>query len=117
MDSSGRHQLAWPGTFYFHFDFVYIGDSFVSLKPLTPSQTTNCKVLQTQSLQMTILTLSQTTIFRLFQSLQTTISNLMKMEESSQDEEKNAVEKREIARYDQFLLFLQCFQKACTADT
>ena len=25
--------------------------------------------------------------------------------------------KGEIARYEQFLLFLQCFQKTCTADT
>ena len=30
---------------------------------------------------------------------------------------ENTVVKGEIARYEQFLLFLQCFQKACTADT
>ena len=30
---------------------------------------------------------------------------------------ENTVEKGEIARYEQFLLFPQCFQKACTADT
>ena len=30
---------------------------------------------------------------------------------------ENTVGKREIARYEQFLLFPQCFQKACTADT
>ena len=30
---------------------------------------------------------------------------------------KNTVGKGEIARYEQFLLFPQCFQKACTADT
>ena len=29
----------------------------------------------------------------------------------------NAVGKGEIARYEQFLLFPQCFQKACTTDT
>ena len=29
---------------------------------------------------------------------------------------ENAVEKGEIARYEQFLLFTQCFQKTCTAD-
>ena len=29
---------------------------------------------------------------------------------------KNTVEKEEIAHYQQFLLFPQCFQKACTAD-
>ena len=29
----------------------------------------------------------------------------------------NTVEKGEIARYEQFLLFPQCFQKTCTADT
>ena len=30
---------------------------------------------------------------------------------------ENNVGKGEIARYEQFLLFPQCFQKACTADT
>ena len=30
---------------------------------------------------------------------------------------ENTVGKGEIARYEQFLLFPQCFQKACTADT
>ena len=30
---------------------------------------------------------------------------------------ENTMEKGEIARYEQFLLFPQCFQKACTADT
>ena len=30
---------------------------------------------------------------------------------------ENIVEKGEIARYEQFLLFPQCFQKACTANT
>ena len=29
---------------------------------------------------------------------------------------ENTVGKGEIARYEQFLLFLQCFQKTCTAD-
>ena len=30
---------------------------------------------------------------------------------------ENIVEKGEIARYEQFLLFPLCFQKTCTADT
>ena len=30
---------------------------------------------------------------------------------------ENTVGEGEIARYEQFLLFLQCFQKTCTADT
>ena len=30
---------------------------------------------------------------------------------------ENAVGKGEIARYEQFLLFPQCFQNTCTADT
>ena len=30
---------------------------------------------------------------------------------------ENTVGKEEIARYKQFLLFPQCFQKTCTADT
>ena len=31
--------------------------------------------------------------------------------------EENTVEKREIAHYEQFLLFIQCFQKPCTIIT
>ena len=39
-----------------------------------------------------------------------TILRLMKMVE-------NTVGKGEIAHYEQFLLFPQCFQKTCTTDT
>ena len=65
------------------------------------------------------LTLSQTTNFRLFQteSLQMTISNLMKMAKSFSKGVENVVGKGEIARYEQFLLFPRCFQKSCTVDT
>ena len=42
-----------------------------------------------------------------------TISNLMKMAESYLKRVGNTVGKGEIARYEQFLLFPQCFQKAC----
>ena len=39
------------------------------------------------------------------------------MAESSLKRVKNTVGKGEIACYEQFLLFPQCFQKTCTADT
>ena len=39
------------------------------------------------------------------------------MAESSPNWVENNVGKGEIARYEQFLLFSQCFQKTCTADT
>ena len=42
-----------------------------------------------------------------------TISNLTKTAESSLKRVENTVGKGEIARYEQFLLFPQCFQKAC----
>ena len=45
------------------------------------------------------------------------ILNLMKMAESSPIGWKTLWEKGEIACYEQFLLFSQCFQKACNADT
>ena len=35
----------------------------------------------------------------------------------SSKREENNVGKGEIARYEQFLLFTQCFQRTCTADT
>ena len=43
-----------------------------------------------------------------------TIINLMKMPSRRVE---NTARKGEIARYEQFLLFLLCFQKTCTADT
>ena len=52
-----------------------------------------------------------------WRSLQTTISNLMKMVENSSKWVENTVGKGEIARCEQFLLFQQCFQKTCAADT
>ena len=45
-----------------------------------------------------------------------TVSNLMKMKKLFKQVE-NTVEIAEIARYEHFLLFPQCFQKTCTADT
>ena len=48
--------------------------------------------------------------------LQMTVSNLTKMVESSTDRVENAVEKGDVARYEQFLLFPPSFQKTCTAD-
>ena len=49
-------------------------------------------------------------------SLQTTISNLMKCQKVLQMGKKNSVKKGEIARYEQFLLFPQCFQKQFTSN-
>ena len=40
----------------------------------------------------------------------------MKMANSSPNAKKNTVGKEEIARYEQFLLFPQCFQKAYPVD-
>ena len=51
-----------------------------------------------------------------WKSLQMTISNLMIMAESYPNRVENTVGKGEIARYKQFLLFPQCFQKTCTVD-
>ena len=41
---------------------------------------------------------------------------LMKMAEKSPKWVENTVGKGEIARFEQFLLFPQCFKKTCTAD-
>ena len=43
--------------------------------------------------------------------------NLMKVAESSPNLVENTVGKEEIARYEQFLRFPQCFLKNCAADT
>ena len=41
----------------------------------------------------------------------------MKMAGGSPNGLETTVGKGEIARYEQFILFLQCFQRTCTADT
>ena len=41
----------------------------------------------------------------------------MKMAEKVSKRVENTEGKGEIARYEQFLLFPQCFQKTCIADT
>ena len=48
------------------------------------------------------------------------VDNNFKFDENGKKFSKwveNTVGQREIARYGQFLLFPQCFQKNCTADT
>ena len=71
------------------------------------------KKLSTESLIH--LTHYQTTIFRLFQTKEFADDNF-KFDENGiklSKQVENTVGKGEIARYEQFLLFPQCFQKAC----
>ena len=65
------------------------------------------------------LTLSQTTNFRLLKLKEFADDNFEYNENGRKFSKRveNTVEKGEIARYEQFLLFPQCFQKTCTADT
>ena len=65
------------------------------------------------------LTLSQTTDFRLCQ-IQRVCRQQFKFDQNGRKLSKwvkNTVGKGEIARYEQFLLFPQCFLKTCSADT
>ena len=63
------------------------------------------------------ITLSLTTNFRLFQ-LKEFADDFKIVENGGKfDRTENAVGRVEIARHEQFLLFPQCFQKTCTADT
>ena len=52
-----------------------------------------------------------------WKTLQKTVSNSIKMAESSPKPVENTVGEGEIAHYEQFLRFLQCFQKSSPADT
>ena len=66
-----------------------------------------------------MLTLSQTTNFRLFQNERLADYD-SKFDENSRKLSKwveNTVGKGEIARYEQFLIFPQCFQKTIAVDT
>ena len=66
----------------------------------------------------TVIPLTQRTIFGLF--LKEFASDNFKLDESGRKfchRVKHTVEEEEIARYEQFHLFLLRFQKTCTADT
>ena len=66
------------------------------------------------------LTLSHTTNFGRFQTGRVCRQQFQiwwKWQKVPQLGRKNTVGKGEIARYEQFLLFPQCFQKTCIADT
>ena len=65
------------------------------------------------------LTHSQTTDFKLFQT-ERVCKRLFKFHKNGgklSRQVENTVGKREIARYEQFLLFPRCFHKTCTVDT
>ena len=65
------------------------------------------------------LTLSQTTNFRL-SKLKEYADNYFEFDENGRMSSKwvgNGWEKEKIACHEQFLLFPQCFQTTCTADT
>ena len=66
-----------------------------------------------------VLTLSQTTILDCSNQKKFADDNFKFDENGRKFSERveNTVGKGEIARYKQFLLFPQCFQKTCTADT
>ena len=60
------------------------------------------------------------TSFRIFQAERVCRRQFQKIDENSKKFSKlveNTVGKGKIARYEQFLLFPQCFQKTSTADT
>ena len=71
------------------------------------------------SFAQSFLTLSQTTNFRLFQTERVADDNFKLVDNGSKFSRRveNTVGTGEIARYKQFLLFSQCFQKTRTADT
>ena len=62
------------------------------------------------------LTLSQTTNFKLEEFANDNF-NINENGIKFCQQVENTVGKEEIARYEQFLLFPQCFQKTCIADT
>ena len=72
-------------------------------------------IFQTGKSIMKVLTHYQTTNLRLFQTKEFAVDNF-KFDKNGRNFSKwveNTVGKGEIARYEQFLLFPQCFQEAC----
>ena len=77
------------------------------------------KLYEPYNYEFFLLTLSQKTNFGLFQLKQFADDNF-KFDENGRKFSKsaeNTVGNGEIARYEQFLLFAQCFQKTLSADT
>ena len=71
------------------------------------------------TVKLRLLTLSHTTNFRLFKLTEFADDNF-KFDDNGRKflkQVENTMGKGEIARYKQFVLFPQCFQKTCTADT
>ena len=62
-------------------------------------------------------TLSQMTNFKLFQTESVSDDNFKFDENGKKFKQVEKLGKGEIAHDEQFLLFPQCFQKTCTADT
>ena len=76
------------------------------------------RLLCGKELHFNDLTLSQTTNSRLFKTHEFEEDNFKFVENGRKFSKRidNTVGKGEIAHYEQFLLFPQCFQKTCTAD-
>ena len=72
---------------------------------------------QRQNMGLVVRGQSQTINFRLFQTERDNNIKFNEYERKFSKRVENTVGKGEIARYEQFLLFPQCFQKTCTADT
>ena len=71
-------------------------------------------------MQDAVLTVSQSSNFRLFQTERVFSEYNFNFDENGRKFSRrieNAVGKGEIARYEQFHPFPQCFQKTCTGDT
>ena len=65
-----------------------------------------------------VITLTQTTIFRPSKLKEFADDNIKFVENGKKfSQVENTVIKGEIARYEQFLFFPQCFQKTCISDT
>ena len=88
--------------------YTFQSSVFVWLPGSTEAKNTNQR----------FLTLSQTQILESSKLIEFADDNLKFVENERKISERieNTVGKGEIARYEQFLLFPQCFQKTCTAD-
>ena len=77
-----------------------------------------CQIISSRD-NVISLTLSQRTNFKLFKTFQKFTDYNSKFDENSRKyfkQVENTVGNGEIARYEQFLLFSQCFQNTSTAD-
>ena len=98
---------------------TFVHQNFNEHFPCSPTWILKCTFESSEEPNFLLVISCQTTNFRFFPLKEFAVDNF-KFDGNGRQFSKrgeNTVRKGEIACYEQFLLFLQCFLKTCTVDT